>query len=118
MRMMSFSMTTAQVRSRTKDVTRRAGWRTLSPGTLLLAVEKCMGLKKGERVVPLGVIRVKSVRQERLDELVAAGRDEYGAEEMRREGFPGMDPQDFLLRFPADIDPDALVTRIEFEYVD
>lgn len=77
-----------------------------------------MGLRKGDKVEPLGLIRVVSVRRERLDELVNPARPGYGDEEMRREGFPGMDPQDFMLRFfVADINPDDFVTRIEFEYV-
>jgi hypothetical protein len=117
-RNMSFSLTTAQMRARTKDVTRRLGWKNLEPGTDLLAVVKAMGLRKGEQVEPIGRIRVVSVRRERLDELVNPARGSYGADEMRREGFPGMDPQDFMLRFfLEEIDPDDLVTRIEFQHL-
>ena len=110
-------MTKDQVRARTKDVTRRTGWVWLKPGTLLQGVEKGMGLKKGEKVVPLATIRVVDVRRERLDELVNTERGDYGTVEMAREGFPGMDPQDFMLRYLPDTAPDELVTRIEFEYV-
>ena len=42
-RLMSFSMTTPQVRARTKTVTRRLGWRFLKPGVVLWAVEKAQG---------------------------------------------------------------------------
>lgn len=116
MRRMSFSLTTEQMHARTKDVTRRVGWANLAPGTELLAVEKAMGLKKGERAVAIGPIRVVSVRRERLDELVRPGA--YGEEEMRREGFPGLDPQMFIIRyFLEHIEPDQLVTRIEFEHL-
>lgn len=114
---MSFSRTTPQMRARTKDVTRRLGWASLKPGTVLRAVEKGMGLKKGEKVKPIGTIRVLSVRRERLDELVNPARGSYGETEVAREGFPGMDPQDFLMRFLAEIDPDQPVTRIEFEHL-
>lgn len=118
---MSFAATTAQMRSRSKRVTRRLAWRwvRLKPGDLLLAVEKCQGLKKGERQVVLGPIRVVSVRQERLDDLVDPARPSYGAIEMTLEGFPGRDPHSFVLWFSAanDVDPDGLVTRIEFEHV-
>ena len=117
MRNMSFSMTTQQVRDRTKDVTRRAGWVKLQPGSLLCAVEKGMGLKLGEKVVRLGVIRVVDVRQERLDALLAGGS--YGIEEMRREGFPGLDPAEFVGRFRVrGVPPEKVITRIVFEYVD
>ena len=118
MRRMSFFLTPDRVRRREKTVTRRIGWVDLEPGTQLLAVQKAMGLKKGERHVPLATIRVVDVRRERLDELVNPARGDYGVREMEREGFPGMDPQDFLLMFVDRIDPDDLVTRIEFEYVD
>lgn len=82
MRRMSFSLTTEQMRARTKRVTRRLGWLTLKPGTELLAVEKAMGLRKGEHAVPIGRIRVVSVRRERLDELVNRARPDYGDAEM------------------------------------
>ena len=109
-------MTTQQVRDRSKDVTRRDGWFKLAPGTLLCAVEKGMGLKRGEKVVRLGVIRVKSNTAERLDKLITDPA--YGVEEMRREGFPDLDPAEFVRRFNARGIPNhAAVSRIEFEYV-
>lgn len=117
MRNMSFSITTPQMRARMKDVTRRTGWKDLKPGTEVLAIEKGMGLKKGEKVVPIGAIRILDVRRERLDELVNRDRGAYGQTEMVREGFPGLDPQDFMLRYFLEINPDDLVTRIEFEHL-
>ncbi len=116
MRNMSFSHTIEQMRARTKTVTRRIGWVSLAPGALICAVEKAMGLGRGGKVRKIGVIRVVSVRRERLDELVRPG--DYGALEMALEGFPGLDPQDFMLRFFIERqDPNELVTRIEFEHV-
>jgi hypothetical protein len=113
----SFYLTRAQVLAQTKFVTRRVGWADLKPGTVLQGVEKGQGLKKGEKVVPLCQIRVLDVRRERLDEIVRPGT--YGAEEMILEGFPGMDPQDFLFKFVAshDCDPDSVITRIRFDYL-
>ena len=116
---MSFALTTDQVRNRTKTVTRRTGWRTLEPGTLLCAVRKGMGLKKGETVERLAVIRVTGVRREPLAMMI---RDpDYGLEECRREGFPdGLlgSPDRFVSWFSAthrcEIADD--LTRIEFEY--
>lgn len=117
---MSFSLTTDQVRARTKDVTRRVGWARATPGMKVLAVEKGMGLKKGEKVKPICVIRLVDVRRERLDEIVNPARSLYGQTEMVREGFPEKSPQDFLFMFVAanpHVDPDDLITRIEFEYL-
>lgn len=54
MRRMSFMLTKEQVLNQTKDVTRRNGWAFLKPGDLIQPVEKCMGLKKGEKQVLLG----------------------------------------------------------------
>lgn len=39
MKWISFQRTAAQMRERTKTVTRRLGWATLQPGTLLHAAE-------------------------------------------------------------------------------
>ncbi|GAJ06145.1 unnamed protein product, partial [marine sediment metagenome] len=67
MRNMSFSLTKTHILNQTKTVTRRQGWTFLKPGDLLQPVEKCMGLKKGERVKKLGCpIRVVSVDRQPL----------------------------------------------------
>jgi hypothetical protein len=47
MRLISFALTTGQIRNRTTTVTRRLWWKNLKPGTLLQPVEKAPGLKKG-----------------------------------------------------------------------
>jgi len=117
MRHMSFSLTMLQVRTRQKTVTRRFSWWNLQPGDFLLAIEKGQGLKRGERVMMICPIRIVAVRRERLDEIVRPGS--YGVREMILEGFPGLDPQDFLFRFVGRApypDPDAIVNRIEFDY--
>jgi hypothetical protein len=116
---MSFSMTPDAIRNRTKTVTRRQAWWHLKPGTLLCAVEKAQGLRKGEKVVRLGVIRVLRVDWEPLDTFF-----EYGSEECAREGFPELTPNGFIDMFcrANGFDPNlshlAWVNRIEFEYVD
>lgn len=119
---MSFALTTEQILARTKTVTRRVGWKTLKPGDLIRPVKKCMGLKKGEKLEPIGpVLRVVSVRREPL--CAMACDDEairkYGRRECKREGFPNTDPRDFVSWFAASHKCDELddVTRIEFEYV-
>jgi hypothetical protein len=68
-RNMSFMLTTKQVRARTKDVTRRLAWWFLKPGDLVWACEKCMGLKKGQKVKHLQLIRIVKTKAERLDEI-------------------------------------------------
>jgi hypothetical protein len=116
MKNMSFSMTTEAVRRREKTVTRRLGWWNLQPGTILQAVEKAQGLKKGEHVKPICLIRVVSVMAEPLWHVHL-----HGPDETHREGFGSLLPVDFLTMFlranPA-IDDQDFVNRIEFEYLD
>lgn len=88
MRNISFAMTTEQFRRGEKDVTRRFGWWFLKPGDRLRVVEKTMGLKKGEKMVELGVIEVVSTRREPLDAIDKA--------DCIREGFPHFEPADFV----------------------
>lgn len=120
---MSFALTTPQIKAREKTVTRRLGWKTLKPWTLLQPVEKAQGLKKGEHPVKIGgPIRVISVRRESLAMLVDDYRSvfNYGRGEVNREGFPHRSVQWFVDMFMAThrCRRDAEVTRIEFEYVD
>lgn len=82
---MSFALTTAQILDRSKTVTRRTGWAFLKPGDLIQAVEKGMGLKKGETVRKLAVLRVLNVRREPLAALVQ--NLTYGFDEVQKEGF-------------------------------
>lgn len=116
MRQMSFSLTTQQMLARTKTVTRRLGWATLQPGTLIQAVEKSQGLGKGGKVRKLGVIRVVSVRREPLDRILYKG----GLDDIEREGFPTMSGDQFVAMFCEHMrcNDDVEVTRIEFEHVE
>jgi hypothetical protein len=110
-RMMSFAMTTEQVRRHIKTVTRRLGWKFLKPGDILWAVEKAQGLKKGEKVKRICLIRVVSCRDEPLDKITAA--------DCILEGFPEMSPSDFVDMFCAanKCVPHKSVNRIKFEYI-
>ncbi|OQX14584.1 MAG: hypothetical protein BWK73_09320 [Thiothrix lacustris] len=112
MRNMSFAMTTAQVQARTKSVTRRFGWWFLEPDTEIRAVKKAMGLKKGERVEELAVIRVVSTRKEPLNAITQ--------DDVIKEGFPDWTPEQFIAMLVEHykVDPRKLVNRIEFEYVE
>lgn len=109
MKHISFAMTIDAFVSGQKDVTRRSGWRTLEPGDRLMAVEKAMGLKKGEKMQKLGEIEVVDVRREPLDSITA--------EDVAREGYPDMSQAEFVAKFckANKCFPDAAVTRIEFK---
>lgn len=121
MRNMSFALTTAQVRSGTKTVTRRMGWMFLKRGDLVRPVVKSQGLKRGEKAeVIRGPLRIVSVRREALDRMLDESR--YGLMECAREGFADdpvlCRPQDYIEFFcrTHGCGPQDLVTRIEFEY--
>jgi hypothetical protein len=115
MRNISFALTTAQVLAGTKTVTRRHGWLGAQPGELLQGVRKGQGLRKGEKVERVRIIRVVDVRREPLSRLV--DDPEYGREEMRLEGFPGLHPQRFIDGYFGGA-RDTVVTRIAFEYTE
>jgi hypothetical protein len=108
---MSFMLTTEQVRNRTKTVTRRLGWWFLKPGDILNAVEKCQGLKKGEKIHRICRIQVVQTRIEPLRFI--------NDMECIREGFPEWRWMDFVEMFCAanKCNPDTMVNRIEFEYL-
>lgn len=109
---MSFSLTTPQFKDRTKDVTRRLGWWDLKPGDRIMAVEKCQGLKKGEKIKRLGEIEIVSVRREKLRDINQV--------ECKREGFPHFTPYDFIMMFMGAnrcLD-DIEVNRIQYRYID
>lgn len=112
MRWISFALTTQQVRDRTKTVTRRLGWRSLKVGDLLQGAVKCQGLKKGEHPEKICVVRVTKVNRETLDFLTK--------DDVVLEGFPEMEPHEFVTMFCEHnkCQPNARVTRIEFEYVE
>ena len=111
MRNMSFSMTTEQARNKTKGVTRRQGWWHAKPGELIQQGEKGMGLKKGEKVKKIHVIRLTDVRAEPLENITLA--------DVILEGFPDWSREDFI-EFYCDthkILPRELCNRIAFGYV-
>lgn len=123
MRNMSFALTTQQFKDRTKTVTRRLGWWNIKTGELLMGVEKSQGIKKGEKIVRLGVIRVVSVRKEQLGSMI--DNVIYGLEEIQKEGFgdirPMLPPYSWVEWFCAThkgCTPDTEENRIEFKYVD
>ncbi|MBL4783013.1 MAG: hypothetical protein JKX92_12295 [Porticoccaceae bacterium] len=111
-RNMSFAMTTEQVLEQSKTVTRRLGWGFLKPNDVLTAVEKSMGLKKGERAVKLRLIRIVSISGEPLNAITQ--------EDVIREGFPHWSPTQFVQMMVDHykVEPAVVVNRIEFDYID
>lgn len=111
MRNISFALTTEQIRNQTKTVTRRLGWRTLKPGTLLQPIVKGQGLKKGEQVETIdGPIRVVAVDRVVLGDIALS--------DVHREGFPHLTKPAFIRFFKQanGCRRDTKVTRIQFEY--
>ena len=108
---MGFALTTQQFKAKTKTVTRRFGWLFIQPGDIVCGVEKVMGFKKGEKMKRLGQIRIVSTRREPLNEITKA--------DCIKEGFPEMEPADFVRMLCAHsrCGQNDTVTRIEFEYM-
>ena len=109
MRNMSFSITTEQIFAKTKTVTRRLGWSFLKPGDVVMAVEKGMGLKRGEKVKKIYPIEIVSIRGESLKNITL--------EDVAREGFPQMNVPQFVRMFAEThkCSVDEMVNRIEFK---
>lgn len=116
MQHISFFLTQDQVKSRQKGVTRRGGWRKAKPGQLCVGVVKGQGLKPGERVEPLCIIQILSARREPLNLMILD--PEYGAREVRAEGFPDMTAAEFVAMYCEHNGGDETqeITRIAFRY--
>jgi len=84
----------------------------LKPGDQIRAVKKAMGLKKGEKVEPLAMIRIISTRAEPLHSITS--------EDVIKEGFPTWTPEQFIkmLVDHYKIKSNTTVNRIEFEYIE
>lgn len=116
MKRMSFWLTRDQMYDRTKDVTRRDDdtWQDLKVGDVVMAIEKGQGLKKGDKQVEIGPIKVLSIRREPLSKIA-----DYPPDEVGREGFPELDAEAFIQMY-LDLNggtPDKRVKRIQFEHV-
>ena len=128
-RLMSVAMTADAVIERRKTVTRRKGWLMLKPGDTLTLCRKVQGRKPGEPLERLAEVEVVSVAREPLWELTR--RDYaaafpppptgYASREVAREGFPCLDPVEFVERYFVEAQGMSLrdeVTRIEWRYLD
>lgn len=118
-RLMSVAFTEQAVRDRTKTVTRRKGWLFAKPGDRITLCRKVMGRKKGEPLERIVDVEIVSVTREALSDLIVLSHRRK--DEVAREGFPHMSPQEFVRRFFIDaqgMDPHDEVTRIEWRYLD
>ena len=115
-RNMTFAMTTSQFHAWTKTVTRRFGWWFLAPGDIVMGVERSRGIKKGETVTRLGLIRIVST----APEPAAIIGYHQSQEELAAEGFPDMTPEAFVAMLCKANGEDRAerLNRIEFEYLD
>lgn len=84
----------------------------MKPGSQLMGCEKCQGLGKGGKIIRLGVIQVEDVRTEMLVNITK--------EEVIKEGFPDMTPNEFIEMFCKHMKCGRYdtVTRIEFSYIE
>lgn len=114
---MSFAITPNQFKNRTKFVTRRNGWRKIKIGVIHNAVNKGMGLKKGEHPVIFGQFIPVSSRWEPLRRMI--DEREYGLQEVILEGFPDLTPEQFVEMYCRHnkCTPETEVNRIEIKYV-
>jgi hypothetical protein len=110
-RNMSFARTADQIRARTKTVTRRTGWRDLKAGELFYAVEKARGLKKGQKIKRLALLRCVSNTRVKLSAITYT--------DVRREGFPELNRSEFVAMFCRHMrcNPSQSLQRIVFEYL-
>lgn len=121
-RLMSVSMTKQAVIERRKTVTRRKGWLHAEPGMRLTLCEKVMGRRKGEPLIRVAEVQILSARREPLGLVLPTwGDPAYGVAEMILEGFPGLDPAEFIRCYftePQGITARDDITRVEWVYLD
>ncbi len=120
-RLISMAYTAAQVRARTKTVTRRLGWVNAQPGERLIACEKVMGRKAGESLVRIVAIELVDVRREPLTRMLALEDRAYGLREVELEGFPDLSPEQFVETYFTEaqgVDSSRPVTRLAYRYLE
>lgn len=111
MRLISCSLTQRQIRDRSKTETRRLRWLNVKPGDVLCFVDKCMGLKKGERPQKISLVIVTHAWREPLNAIDQSA--------VIREGFPEMTPPEFVSMFSKNMRcaGDEIITPIRFLYI-
>jgi hypothetical protein len=123
MRRMSFALTMRQVRDRSKTVTRRMGWPNLKRGERFAPIEKCQGLRKGERQVVIVPKDAAPILECLTNDVERLG--DITQEDVIREGFPEFTPAQFVEMFcrshkepdGSPVTADSKPRRIAFRYV-
>jgi hypothetical protein len=110
---MSFALTTEQIRTRQKTVTRRNGWTFAKVGDVVQPVVKTQGLKGGEHVEKIG----GPIRFVAVDRVVLS---DITPQDVYREGFPNLTPREFIAFYKRANGGrrNQIVTRIQFEYLE
>ena len=105
--------TIKQIHNAASTVTRRFGLWKIKPGTKLWAIEKGRGLKKGQKVVRICMIRIVSAHEEQVQDI------RHRPNDLILEGFPDLTTNEFirLLCKGTGKNETSPVNRIEFEYI-
>lgn len=83
-----------------------------------MAVEKAMGLRKGETMVRIHPIEIVSVATEFVNSLVAHRNSDETRNELRLEGFPRMQAWEFIdMLCKGGHATNEKVNRIEFRHL-
>ena len=118
MRNMSFAKTVQQIKDQSKVVTRRFGWAFLKRGDLVQPVEKCMGLRKGGKMVKIGC-PIEIVDVWHCPQIGLSGSFSFGITraECIKEGFPDIPLLEFVgLLKSMQKEKGTGCTRVEFKY--
>ena len=100
--------------NKTKTQTSRIGWEFLKLGDVNMACEKCQGLKKGEKIIKIGPIKVIK------NEPIKVHPYYYSEQNVIAEGFPGMRPVDFIYNIligKCKCELSQPINRITFEHL-
>lgn len=115
MRHMSFFYTQDQVRAGTKTETSRKGWEFLKPGDKVMAVEKGMGLKKGEKIVRIRPIEIVK------NEPIMCRQRFYTKKNVKAEGFGNMRADIFIEKIlvkKCKCKHNERLNRLTFKYIE
>lgn len=97
--------------------TQAPGWASRSGVTLC---RKVMGRKPDEPLERICDVEIVHVQRHPLSDLLTCDPQE-AREEMTSEGFPGLDPAEFIRRYFVEaqgMKAESVVTRIEWRYLD
>ena len=111
MEYMSFFATQEQVLNQTKFVTRRQGWNKIKVGDEIQPVIKRQGLKRGEKVQPIGCSIIITAERWELINIITS----Y---DVVLEGFPNLSVNGFITMYCNlnDCNPTDICHRLQYKY--